>query len=386
MGDDFYFGNYDGQPQRRDNMLLWLADVVMWVLTLLFVAAGVLTLIVPHVEPAKIGVMSVLALAAPLFYVGITVTTLYWIVRSRWVPAAISAAAMVAGLFVVPLYYRPEIRRSYGLERYPTSALKVMSYNLRCFYSDDGLDYTVDSVGAFVRSFNPDIVCFQEFMVPSKFGRRYLDSVMGHYDTLVVLDDARPQLAILSRYKVVDTGRVTYRPNDSVAPRGKALWVDLEIGPSRRRVRVYNVHLNSTSINTADADYIVNYRYMSDTARNGKLTDMFRRLSANTIDRASHVDTIAAAMRASEWPAILCGDFNDTPMSYAYHTLADGMQDAFSAAGRGYSHTFRGFFNTLRIDYALFDPDAFEILSYDAPDSVVWSDHLPVCVRAKFKD
>ncbi len=80
-------------------------------------------------------------------------------------------------------------------------------------------------------------------------------------------------------------------------------------------------------------------------------------------------------------PVIVCGDFNDTPMSYVYRTMAKGLNDAFSRSGSGYSHTFRGFFNTLRIDYVLCS-DSFEPISYEVP-AVDYSDHLPVVVRLK---
>ena len=57
------------------------------------------------------------------------------------------------------------------------------------------------------------------------------------------------------------------------------------------------------------------------------------------------------------------------------------MQDAFSECGSGYSYTFRGFFNTLRIDYVLLS-ETYECLSYEVP-AVMASDHLPVVVRFK---
>lgn len=46
----------------------------------------------------------------------------------------------------------------------------------------------------------------------------------------------------------------------------------------------------------------------------------------------------------------------------------------------GYAHTFRGFYNTLRIDYVLsggFEPLSYEVLPVD------YSDHHPVVVRLR---
>ena len=78
----------------------------------------------------------------------------------------------------------------------------------------------------------------------------------------------------------------------------------------------------------------------------------------------------------------MCGDFNDTPLSYTYRLMSRGLQDAFREKGRGFSHTYRGFYNTVRIDYVLVSDD-FEVLSYEVP-SVEFSDHHPVFVRLKY--
>ncbi len=67
-------------------------------------------------------------------------------------------------------------------------------------------------------------------------------------------------------------------------------------------------------------------------------------------------------------------------MSYVYRTMARGLRDAFRECGSGYSHTFRGFYNTLRIDYVLsggFEPLSYEVLPVD------YSDHHPVVVRLR---
>ena len=372
-----------GRTVAKSDGVIWrLADAVMSCLTAVGAVVAVLTLMVPYVSPARLGVLPVLALVAPLVYVLTVVAMLYWIIRWKWVRASVMIVLTAVGLFYVPRYYNTQLRRVYGDETYPRSAMKVMSYNVRCFFPDDhGPDYTDDSIAAFIVRFNPDVICFQEYQHHSDRMRIRFDSLLGDYRKSV-LDEVAPPVAIYSRFRIISTGRVAYLDADSL-PQGKGMWADLMVG--RDTVRVFNVHLNGTSINSVDADYIVNYRYMSDSARNSKLHDIVQRLNTNTVNRSYHVDELAAAMRATGRATILCGDFNDTPMSYAYHTLSRDMKDAFRECGRGYSHTFRGFFDLLRIDYALFDQHHFDVVSYEVPDSVRWSDHLPVCVRAELR-
>ena len=371
-----------GRGVKRDPMTLRIVDLVMSCLTLACIVLSVLTFTVPNVPPARLGVLPVLAMVAPLVFVVTVLMMLYWIIRWKWRRASVMIVLVIAGLCYAPRYFNPQFRRIYGDETYPRSAIKVMSYNLRCFFPDNiADDYTTDSIAAFVKRFNPDVICFQEFLLNSRAMRERFDSLLGDYRK-TVLDAVHPPIAIYSRFRIADSGRVAYMDADSL-PSGKGMWADLLVGSDT--VRVFNVHLNGTSINSHDADYIVNYRYMSDSARNTKLYGIVKRLNDNTVNRSYHVDVLAEALRETGRAKILCGDFNDTPMSYAYNTLSRDMKDAFRECGRGYSHTFRGFFDLLRIDYALFDERRFDVLSYEVPDSVCWSDHLPVCVRAELR-
>ena len=374
-------GGHGRKPHSRDALPLRVADAVMTVLTAVLAVTAVLTMAVPCVMPARLGMLPVLAVVAPLTYVGVVMTMLYWIMRWKWRRASVMTVLAAAGLIYAPRYFNPQLRRVYGDETYPRAALKVMSYNLRRFFPDEPGPDTTDSVAAFVGRFAPDVICFQEYLPADENTLHRFDSLLGDYRKKV-LDEVDPPIAIYSRFRIIGSERVAYLDADSV-PQGKGMWADLLVGSDT--VRVFNVHLNSTSISSNDADYIVNYRYMSDSARNSKLYDIVRRLNDNTVNRSYHVNALAEVMQATRHARILCGDFNDTPMSYAYNTLSHGMKDAFRESGRGYSHTFRGFFNLLRIDYALFDERRFDVLSYEVPDSVCWSDHLPVCVRAELR-
>ena len=100
------------------------------------------------------------------------------------------------------------------------------------------------------------------------------------------------------------------------------------------------------------------------------------------------MEAVRAAIDASPYPVIVCGDFNDVPASYAYRRLSKGLQDAFLTTsflrtGHTYvrSSALPWFHNAtfgpgIRIDYILTDPmlraTDFRI------DRVAYSDHYPV--------
>ena len=187
-------------------------------------------------------------------------------------------------------------------------------------------------------------------------------------------------LAIYSKFRILNSGRVDCI-NAVDTSRTVSVWADLRIWNDT--VRVFCNHLRSTHIKSDDGDYLMNYRFLTDTARHEKLRSILNRMRYNSISRSLQVDTIARLIAATPHARIVCGDFNDTPLSYTYRRMSQGLQDAFREKGRGFSHTYRGFYNTFRIDYILASGE-FEFLSYEVP-AVEFSDHHPVFVRLKYK-
>lgn len=364
-------GNSSGRPRR--GLVLWLADAVLTVVTLVVGGAMLVTFFVPYVNPARVWFFPVLGLAAPAVYVSTLLLALYWVIRWRWLRAGFMLALVVAGLFQVSLFWRPEFRRDYGGQTYDRAAFKMMTYNVRSMYGEDKQS-SVDSIVRLIVDLGPDIVCMQEFnsrlaekseafaelcrtYERTGYGRAAADSLQS------------APLVIFSKHRIVRSG-VVLEPRSSI-------WADVLLGGDT--IRIFNNHLRSTAINASDNEYITNRGFLSDTAREVKIRSIVDRFRANSVLRAAQVDSIAQIVAQARGRKIVCGDFNDTPVSYVYRTMARGLDDAFSECGSGYSHTFRGFFNTLRIDYVL-SSGGLEPLSYEVPD-VDYSDHHPVVVR-----
>ena len=80
---------------------------------------------------------------------------------------------------------------------------------------------------------------------------------------------------------------------------------------------------------------------------------------------------------------VVCGDFNDTPVSYAYHKVRGDLNDAFVDSGWGISASYNGKFPFLRIDYILFDAD-YSSGRYQC-DKVPFSDHFPIHCEIKIE-
>lgn len=93
--------------------------------------------------------------------------------------------------------------------------------------------------------------------------------------------------------------------------------------------------------------------------------------------RAEQARQVHAIVQSTRSPLILCGDFNDTPVSYTYQTIrGDLLKDGFKSCGNGYGYTFHGFFDLLRIDFILYSQGIHPVSYYSLPQE--WSDHNPV--------
>jgi endonuclease/exonuclease/phosphatase family metal-dependent hydrolase len=73
---------------------------------------------------------------------------------------------------------------------------------------------------------------------------------------------------------------------------------------------------------------------------------------------------------------ILCGDFNDTPASYAYHLISTDLLDAFVENGNGFGRTYAGKFPQFRIDYIMHSKD-LKCTKFTRSEETL-TDHFPI--------
>lgn len=94
--------------------------------------------------------------------------------------------------------------------------------------------------------------------------------------------------------------------------------------------------------------------------------------------RAVQAEEVVELVNNFEGRAIVCGDFNDIPISYTYFHTRGNLIDAHLERGNGYGATYVNNFPLFRIDYVLLDKE-FKVKSYQRLDKVL-SDHLGVVV------
>lgn len=342
----------------------------MLVVSLGVVVLFLTTIIMPSMHPQRSQELSTLGLIAPFTYAAVLLLMLYWIARWRPIMSAVMILMTIIGLFSVSSFYRIELRRSYGEPAAERGEIKIMTYNTRSFIDDNGAK-RLDSVAQIIRSINPDIVCFQEMGFSS-----LADSLMREAKLLPMphsLSRSNLSPAIYSRYPIIKAQRIDTMKN--------FVWADIVVREDT--IRVFNNHLHSTAIRKEDGVYLEKHQYLEDENPQQEVMSMVSRLTENNIIRAAQVDTLVEMVASSPYPAIVCGDFNDTPISYTIHKMTRDLNDVFREVGRGFSHTYRGFFDMLRIDYVMCSEE-FTPISYQVVDS--WGVEEKVVRRADIRD
>lgn len=367
-----------GTPRKQSNgsFIGTILFIILLAVTMSLLVALVIAYLTPVVPPSTFGSLTIVGIFAPMLYLGVAICLLLWIVMGRWKIAGVVALFLVPGLFSISDFYNVDYMRQ--VEQKPSrNTFTVMSYNVRGFRNDDSLRAMDNHVEYFAERDLADIVCFQEYALDIPFVER-MDSLFGARQSRLykrdVVESGNVVLRTYSRFPIIASGSI------SGEGRGTSLWVDVIVGKNDT-LRVFNNHLHSMNISSEDSSDIEQGTILSDSDRMQSIVD---RIATHSSIRAEYVDTLRTVIDNSPYRNIICGDFNDTPMSYVYRELKRGHIDAFEQSGSGYGYTFRPMHRTLRIDYVLYSPE-LEAEEYDVDVDNELSDHLPVTARLKLR-
>lgn len=353
-------------------------NLVMLLATIFFAALLLCAYLAKYIGPEKTWFFAFVGLGAPILYIVNILMLLFWIVKWR-AYVLIPLAAIVLGIGNVALFFRPAGNGKPGVPE--SSEITFMTFNVMGFMKEREEGRLVSGLAetaAFIAAIDPDILCIQEYEATPKNPKVRIDSLLGmrysrvHYK-LENSSGGGWGLAVYSKFPIVNGGAIDY-PNS----RNSTIWVDVRVAGDT--LRIFNNHLQTTSVSRADRDYIDSPEFLAGgPGREEKVRSIAGKLRRGFAVRAGQADSLAAAIALSPYRVIVCGDFNDTPLSYTYNTIRGDLLDAFVEKGAGMPSTFKGLFNMFRIDYVLYSEE-LRALSYDAPGTDN-SDHKPVVVR-----
>ncbi len=357
-------------------------------------AAMFLSYAAVYINPAKF--------ALPLFFglyfipiIAINLLLLLVAILRRSASAWITVAALLPALLYTELFVKIGHSEEVCKEGI---GLSIESYNVGMFSSsEDG--FTREKcrleIGKHITEHSPDIICLQEFFAESYtqadtiYGKNYPHR---HYHLFKARNGKLFGNMILSKFPIAESGRISFPGSTNLA-----IFADVE--HYGRTLRIYNNHLESYNVSftalahkfsqlikekkgqfASTAEQEPGSAFTELEAVGQEITkdivQTHESMKGTFIKRSQQVEKIIEHINQTPHNTIICGDFNDTPMSYSYHTLAKSRKDTFKEAGSGFGATFAPIWPLLRIDYLLV-PDQAQCIRHTI-HKIPLSDHYPV--------
>ncbi len=305
--------------------------------------------------------MPFLGLGYPIIVVvNIFVLIIWAFARSRWA---------VFSLFIILLGGKLHFRTlalTLSNDEKKNNELKIVSYNVRLFdvYNPNfeaGLE-TRNQIFQFLRREQPDVVCFQEFYSQDKPTRfETMDSLFQVMGTTIYHQRSAHKriarqnfgIAMFSRYPMIAKGDVMFETQGS---QDFNYCIYADIVKNRDTFRIYDVHLQSIKL---QSDYYSKQTNDPTTnlAEESAIRLIYRKLQTAYVKRADQARRVVNHIRTSPYPTIVCGDFNDTPMSYTYNQFDRILTDAYRNTSTGIGVTYVGKMPAGRIDYIFHSPE-----------------------------
>ena len=265
----------------------------------------------------------------------------------------------------------------------PAESFTLLTYNT--WVMGQYKKHTKDSpnqVIQFVLDSDADIVCLQEFHVADKnfithdeMTRIFKKYPYQHIYYKNKKTNRKSGIATFSKYPIIKKENIEYDSRQNAS-----IYSDIII--KNDTVRLINCHLESNNLTEKDKAMPAELRKNFDTENiSSTAVYLSKKLGTAYKKRASQADTISDIIKKSPYKVLVCGDFNDVPLSYTYTTVKGDLSDAFTTFGLGFGSTFHENLYNFRIDYIFYDQN-FIPLQFKM-NKVKYSDHYPLLCNIK---
>ncbi|SMO87477.1 Metal-dependent hydrolase, endonuclease/exonuclease/phosphatase family [Saccharicrinis carchari] len=331
-----------------------------------------------YVSPENISFLSIVGFGFPLIWLANLFFAVFWIFRKRK-RAVLSFLAIIVTWrlwqAVFPMNLGHEIN-----SKELNNPLHVMSYNVRMFdkYVWTGDKDTPQKIYDFIKEQNPDVLCVQEFYINNKKTQHSENNILSKFKqfkykhleyNIKTHSGKKYGLATFSKYPITHQKPLLFENTTNFS-----IQTDIEV--KGQRIRVFNNHLESVRLKQENYNFIDSLEFKSDKERAKGAYDILKKLNKALAHRATQAQTIGRHIQNSPYPAVVCGDFNDTPVSYVYRTVRGELKDAFIESGRGLGGTYNGKLPSFRIDF-IFHDARFKSYNFKR-NKMNYSDHYPI--------
>lgn len=351
---------------KKNHLLRSAAITFNWITAALLL----LNYLAERTSPSQHTLVAIFGLIYPmLIFVNLFFVTFWLLRKEAWL--LLSLLVILIGL--------PHIRTNFGFHfgqnKTENNGIKVLCYNVQGFAEKNRAAFNPEikaNIFIFLLKEKADLVCLQEYSGKKVALFRNDDEDNFYFHSYYTRKGSKNTgLAIFSKYKIFNSNFLKFK-----GYRTFGIFTDLVA--NKDTLRLFNVHLASISLKQEDLDLLSkppSTVWEKQNVRTHYL-DIYRKLQKAFRLRQQQLDLVIRTIKSSPYPVVLCGDFNDTPSSNAYHRIAAVLNDAFVKKGSGLGATYAGPLPFLRIDY-LFAGQQFKITSYKKYH-IRFSDHFPI--------
>lgn len=340
------------------------------------------------ISPAKVTILAYLGLGFPFTLVVNIIFVILWAILHNWKMLAVDILILVICIKPITTYFPLNIKS----KDIPENSIKVLSYNVRAFNWDLDKKWSKnDPMVEYIRSVDADIICMQEYMASTSdkhASTKNLQKALENYPYYSVIPLRSTKggyeygLACFSKYPIKAILSIPIVSTDN----GSALY---KIDINGKTVTVINNHLESNRLTSDDKKLYKDFfkRSGDDAPRLNDITqNIEEKLGLAYKKRAPQVDLIAQYVAEQKTDGIIvCGDFNDSPISYSYkHTMGNTLVDSYLESGFGPGITYHENHFWFRIDFILHSKN-MNAYGFEVGD-VKYSDHYPISTYLSFKD
>lgn len=367
-------------------------SIILAIMVLLNIVVAIFFLacsFAPYMHPEDWWFTGFFGLFFPYLFAVMLLFFLFWIfVHFRF--SIFSLLVLMAGLGNAGLHLPLRGSSDFQQEK-SDGVLRIMTWNIRHFIPFDERTFKPDQIthqaAIFeqIKKYQPDIVCFQEFLSSPEEGSadpiNVLEKEMGYRfhqfsGTGMFKSKQYSGIAIFSKTPIVNGGLIPF-PNSIGDNAEQTAFAD--IVHRGDTTRIYAVHLQSFGFGSREYRRIDDVKAELDSSVL-ESRHLLRKMRNTFYWHGKQSDFIEQEVDASPYPAIIVGDLNDVPGSYTYSVLRGNRKDAFLEQGSGLGSTFFSsssamlrLLPTLRIDY-IFHPETFETVQFLRGEQQI-SDH-----------
>lgn len=371
--------------QAKNNLfkpLCKLFKYIIYCLNFIVLALLLCSYFVWNIPPSKNIYLAYFGLGFIFVLIAIILFLFVWLFSRNWLLVAINILVILICIPPIKVY----VPLTFSDNTPGQDKIKILSYNVRGFNWKIDKDWESNPIFTYLKESDADIICIQEYLASEsqlKATSEKLRKALGY--PYAAITPLRPiggnvyGLACFSKYPILNVEKLPLVSDDN----GSVLY---KIDINGKSISLFNNHLESNKLTSKDkALYATFFKEPNKEALSEVKNNMNDKLGKAFKKRAPQAEMLSKYISEQTSDGIIvCGDFNDTPMSYTYHQISKDLDDAYLENGFGPGITYHENHFLFRIDFILHSKN-MKSANFRV-DKVTYSDHYPISTYLSFKE